>query len=125
GGRPGGALRAGGVRGVPGRLLGVRVEREVGQAPRGPRDVDPLGPRVADRARPRRAAPRRPSTRGDARLRLGGVALHAVRLELEYERLDPAGPAHLGLLLRDVAGGARRLHAPLALADRPPPAPPS
>src|SRR5262249_49177266 len=77
----------------------------------------PVGPRVGHRARPGRAAPRRPSTRGDARLRLGGVAVHAVRLELEYERLDPAGPAHLGLLLRDVAGCARHLHGPLVVDE--------
>ena len=37
-----------------------------------------------------------PSTRGDARVRLGRVAVHAVRVELEHERLDHAGAARSG-----------------------------
>ena len=48
------------------------------------------------------------ATRRHARVRLGGVAVHAVRLELEHERPDPAGAADLGLLLRELACGARR-----------------
>src|SRR5262249_51309555 len=49
--------------------------------------------------------------------RVGGVAVHAVRLELEHERLDPAGAARLGLLLRDVAGRARHLRRPLVVDE--------
>ena len=51
------------------------------------------------------------STCGDARVRLGRVAVLAVRLELEHERPDPARPARLGLLLRELAGAARRVLA--------------
>ena len=57
----------------------------------------------AARARARRLALRRAAARGDARVRLGGLAVLAVRVELEHERRDPAGAAHLGLLLRDLA----------------------
>ena len=68
-------------------------------------------------ARPlaRRPALRRRAARGDARLRLGRVAVLAVRLELEHERHDPAGAADLRLLLPDLAV---RCAAPSALSAR-------
>ena len=64
-------------------------------------------------ARPlaRRAALRRPAAGRRARVRLGGVSVHAVRLELEHERRDHAVLPRLGLLARLVTGGARRLGA--------------
>ena len=62
----------------------------------------------AARARARRAPVRRASTRGDARVRVGRVAVHAVRVELEHERLDRARAAHLGLPRADEPARARR-----------------
>ena len=47
----------------------------------------------------------------DARVRLGRVAVHAVRVELEHERPDPARAADLGLLLRELAACARRVRS--------------
>ena len=60
------------------------------------RDLDPVGPALPGRPRARRAAVRRERARGGARVRLGHVAVHAVRLELEHERRDPAGAARSG-----------------------------
>ena len=59
------------------------------------------------RARARRAALRRPAPRGDARVRLGGVPVHALRVELEHERRDHARLPDLGLLARLLGLGAR------------------
>ena len=42
------------------------------------------------RARAGRAPARRAATRGDARVRVGGVAVHPVRVQLEHERRDHA-----------------------------------
>ena len=50
-----------------------------------------------------------PATGGHARVRLGGLPVHAVRLELEHERRDHAGVPDLGLLALDLALGARAL----------------
>ena len=52
---------------------------------------------------------RRRSAGGDARVRLGGVAVLAVRVELEHERHDPAGAPDLRLLLPQLAVAPRRL----------------
>ena len=46
-------------------------------------------------------------TRGGARVRVGDVAVLAVRLELEHERLDRARAARLGLPRADEPGRAR------------------
>ena len=101
------------VHRLPAGLPRLRLDREVGRPARGARDDDPLGPPRAGRAGAARAAARRAegraATRGDARVRVGGVAVHAVRVELEHERPDPAGAADLGLLLREHARPARRL----------------
>ena len=89
----------------------------MGHAARRARDLDPLGPALRCRARARRAAARRAATRRHARVRLGGVAVLAVRLELEHERHDPAGAARLGLLLRRLAQVARRVRGPVGVDE--------
>ena len=66
--------------------------------PGGALHVDRVRSALPARARARRAALRRQPARGDARVRLGRVPVHAVRLELEHERRDPARVADLGLL---------------------------
>ena len=69
-----------------------------------PRDLDPLGPALPARACGS-SAWRFGGARlgGDARVRLGRLAVHAVLVELEHERHDPAGAAALRLLLPDLA----------------------
>ena len=59
------------------------------------------------RARARRPSVRRASTRGGARVRLGRVAVHAVRVELEHQRRDRAGVPDLGVRRRHEPGCAR------------------
>ena len=56
----------------------------------------------------RRPPPRRPASRRRRCVRLGGVAVHAVRVELEHERLDRAGAPRLGLPALDEPDRARR-----------------
>ena len=51
------------------------------------------------------------AARGDARVRLGRLPVHAVRLELEHERRAAAALPDLGLLARQLAGRPRRVHA--------------
>ena len=53
-------------------------------------DVDPLGPPDDPRALVRRVALRRDAARRGARVRVGGVPVHAVRLDVEHERRDHA-----------------------------------
>ena len=48
------------------------------------------------------------AARRDARVRVGGVSLHALRVELEHERRDHARVPDLGFLARVVRLGARR-----------------
>ncbi len=68
----------------------LRLDREVGQAAGRALHVDRVRPPLHARARARRLALRRAVARGRARVRLGGVPVHAVRVELEHERRDPA-----------------------------------
>src|SRR5258706_9950629 len=89
--------------------MGVWVEWKMGQAPGGARDGDPLGSALSPRARARGQEARRPATRRHARLCLGGVAVLAIRLELEHERRDPARAARLGLPVRNLGALARGL----------------
>ena len=93
----------------------LRLEREVGRAAGGARDVD--------RVRPARRSSASCSSgcrfggtpaRRDARVRVGRVPVHRVRADCEHERRDHAGAARLGLLARDVAVGARRRRVALA-----------
>ena len=56
-----------------------------------------------------RPAVRRGAARCHAPVLLGRVSVHAVRVELEHERRDHAGAAHLRLLARDVCLRARRV----------------
>src|SRR4051812_33659334 len=69
------------------------------------------------RAAARRAALRGDAARGDARICLGCVPLHAVRVELEYERPDPAGDPDLGLLALELVLGARSALCALRLDE--------
>src|SRR5581483_3942013 len=115
--RPRRHVRPGVVRGVHPRLRRVRVERQVGHAPVRARDLDPLGPPLPARPRPRREAARRGAPRSGARVRLGRVAVLAVRLELEHERRDPAGAPRVGLLLRHLRRGARRVRRARLLGE--------
>ena len=62
--------------------------------------LDRVRPALHARARARRAALRRQPAGGDARVRVGGLPVHAVRLELEHERRDHARVPDLGLLAR-------------------------
>ena len=90
----------------------LRVERQVGRAPRGARGRDRVRPARARRPRAGRAAPRRVAARRHARVRLGGVSLHRLRADVEHERLDHAGDPRVGLLARLVARRpGRRLRA--------------
>src|SRR5438270_11930019 len=87
------------------------------QAPDGARDGDPLGAAVRPRARPRRAALRRRAPGRDPCLRLGGLPVHAIRVELEHERFDTARLPHLRLLARGVTREARCLLRALGLDE--------
>ena len=98
---------------LPGYCV-LRLVREVGRPARGALHVDPWDVALHARARARRAAVRRQPARRDARVRVGRVPVHAVRLELEHERRDPAGVPDLGLLARDVAAGRAASSAALA-----------
>src|SRR6266545_2828190 len=80
-----GHLRPGVLRGLPTCLRRLRLEREMGQPPRWARDLDPLGHPLPARARAHGIALRRDEARGHARLRVGRVSVHAVRLQLEHE----------------------------------------
>ena len=91
--RPGRHLRAGVLRGLPAGVLGLRLEREVGHPARGPRDLDRVGSALPARDVARRPALRWGEARRDARVRLGRLAVHAVLVELEHERHDPARAA--------------------------------
>ena len=83
-----------------------RLEHLVGPACRPPRGPA-LGRARSHRPRPSRAALRREAPRRDARLRLGRLPVHPVRLELELERRDHARAAHLGARARDLGAGQR------------------
>jgi hypothetical protein len=74
----------------------------VGQPARRPCRVDRLRRAFADRARPGRPTVRRLEARGHPRVRLGCMAFHPVRLELEHERCAASALPHLGLLARDL-----------------------
>ena len=63
---------------------------------------------LPDRARARRPSVRRQPAGRDARVRLGRVPVHALRLELEHERRDHARVPDLRLLARVLPVGARR-----------------
>ncbi len=102
-------VRPGLVRGLPAGLPRVRLERRLGLAPGGTRNLHPLGLVVSRRALARRPALRRVDACGDARLCVGGLAVLAVRVELEHERHDPAGAPDLRLLLPELAGASRRV----------------
>ena len=93
-------LRPGCVRGVPPGLLDPGLVGQVGQAAGRASHVDHL--RRALRARPgaRRLTLRRPLARCSARVRVGSVPVHPVRLDVEHERRDRAGLSHLRLLAR-------------------------
>ena len=90
---------------------------QVGQPARRALHVDPLRPAlplglalVGRRFGGRRLG-------GDARVRLGRVPVHAVRLELEHERRDHARVPDLGLLARAARRSARGAFAALAGLD--------
>src|SRR5919204_631782 len=102
-------LRPRRLRGLPPGLLDPRVERQVGQAAGCAPDRDPVRPARGRRARACRPPFRRYTARCDAGVRVGGLAVHAVRVELEHERRDHARAADLGLLARQLTRGARRL----------------
>ncbi len=83
-------LRAGRVRGVhPGRA-DPSVEGALGHAAGGAHHRRRVRPALHPRALAHRPALRRNPARGDARVRMGGVSVHAVRLQLEHERCDHA-----------------------------------
>ena len=97
---------------------GLRLEREVGHAARRPRDVDPLGP------------PLRCSGSRSSGWRFGGHELAATLAfawvawpftqyvsSSNTNDAIHAGAPRLGLLLRDLAGGARRLHGALGVDE--------
>ena len=86
----------------------LRLDREVGRALGRARDLAPLRRALPRRPRARRAALRRQPPRRDARLRVGRVPVHALRLELEHERRDHARVPDLRLLARLVRLGAGR-----------------
>ena len=104
--RPRGHVWPGRLRGVPSRVPRSRLEGEGRPAERGALHVDPLRLRLPDRARARRVALRRQEARGDARVRVGRVSVHAVRRELELERRDPGGAARVRVLARIFCLGA-------------------
>ena len=110
-------LRAGLVPRVHPRLPAVRLEPQVGLAAVGALHVDPVRPARAARPRRRRAPPRRATSRRGRRVRLGRVAVHAVRVELEHERLDRPGSARVGLLCLDEPHGPRRGRRTLRLDE--------
>ena len=117
-GQPAGRhLRAGRLRGVPARLPRARLDRQVGRPARGALRLDRLRPALPARARAGRPALRRHAAGGDARLRLGRVSVHAVRLELEHERRAAAAVSDLGLLARQLARRPRRVHRALGLDE--------
>ena len=95
------------VRGLPARLCDLRVAREGRQAARCALHGDPLRPDRHRRARARRPALRGTDARRDARLRLGGLPVHAVRRELQLERCNSARAADLRLLAGLIALGPR------------------
>ena len=108
-------LRAGRAR--------LRLERAVGRASRGARDLDRVRPPRPRRSRPRRSAPRRRAPRRAARLRLGRVPVHDVRPDVEHERRNRAGDSRVGLLARLVTRRPGRHHGArlvdeVRLADR-------
>ena len=93
------------VPGLPGHGLRLRM----GLPARRPLHVAPLGRARPDRAWGCSASASGAAPRGDARLRVGRLPLHAVRLELELERRDHAGVPDLGARLRHLGAGARPL----------------
>ena len=108
GGRPAGRhVWPGGLPRLPAGLHLPRLERPLGLVADGSLHHDSVGPAGDHRAVVRRGAVRRPATRRRVLVRLGGVAVHAVLVELQHERPDRAGAAHLGLLLPHVAGQTR------------------
>ena len=100
-------LRAGLLRRLPARVRRVRLDRQVGRALGSPRDLAPVRRDLHPRPRARGQALRRPAPRRDARVRLGGVPVHPLRVQLEHERRDHAGLPDLGVLARVVRLGAR------------------
>ena len=90
----------------------LRLDRKVGRALGRSCDLAPLRRTLPRRPRARRASLRRQPPRRDARLRLGRVSVHALRLELEHERRDHAGVPDLRLLARLVRLGARGRRSP-------------
>src|SRR5581483_10609621 len=90
----------------PGARL-LRLEREVGQPSGRALHVDRLRPAVHGRPRSGRLEVRPRSTGGDARVRVGGLSVHPVRVELEHERRDHARVPDLRLLARHLPVGAR------------------
>src|SRR4029079_9442139 len=99
------------------RLSRGRLEREVGRPACGALHVHRLRSAHDARSLPRRAALRGSAARLSARVRLGGVSVHAVRLELEYERCAHAVLPRLGLLARLETGGPWRLRGALGLDE--------
>ncbi len=107
--RPRRHLRPGVVPRVRPRLRALRLDRQVGRPAGGALHVAGVRRPLHARPRARRVALRRAAARGDAAVRMGGVSLHAVRVELEHERRDPPRAAHLRVLLRRATGAERRL----------------
>ena len=73
-----------------------RLERPLGFVTDGPLHHDSLGSAGDHRAVVRRGTVRRPATRRRVLVRLGGLALHAVLVELQHKRPDRAGLAVWG-----------------------------
>ena len=85
----------------------LRLERQVGLAPGGSRDLDRVRPAHRARPRARRASLRRRETRRGARLRLERLPVHRVHAQREHERRAHARVPRLGVLARDLTCGER------------------
>ena len=96
------------LRGLPARLPDPRLDGEVGRSSGGAPELDPLRPALPAGPGARRPALRRHPAGRDARLRLGRLPVHAVRLELEHERRPAAALPDLGLLAGDLSVGPWR-----------------
>ena len=102
----------------------LSVEREVGLASGGARDLHRVRPARGARARPRRAAVRRSQARSTARIRVGRVSIHGLHAQREHERRDHARVPSLRVLAGHVrlgarcVGGARRLDEVRSAARR-------
>ena len=118
GGRSAGRhVRPGGLPRLRAGLHLPRLERPLGFVTDGSLHHDPVGPAGDHRAVVRRGAVRRPATRRRVLVRVGGMAVHAVLVELQHERPDRTGPTHLGLLLPHLAGQTRAVHGVLGVDE--------